>query len=94
MSDGGVATPTVAPVRPDPGHCLPARGLTRIENSAGVAVWTYHVATHPEVRRRGIGTAMTLAPLLEVRRTGYRIGVLRTAPGAPGYGWPAWIHRV
>jgi ribosomal protein S18 acetylase RimI-like enzyme len=34
------------------------------------------VATLPEYRQQGLGTAITLEPLLEARRMGYRIGAL------------------
>lgn len=44
------------------------------------------VATLPEYRGRGIGTAMTLTPLLEAREMGCTIGVLQaSAAGEPVY---------
>lgn len=37
-----------------------------------------NVTTLSECRKQGIGRALTLAPLLEARASGYRIGVLQS----------------
>jgi hypothetical protein len=47
--------------------------------SAAVA-GIYWVHSSPEVRRQGIGTAMTLAPLQEARAQGLTTGVLQATP--------------
>lgn len=39
----------------------------------------YMVATQPEARRQGIGSATTLQALLDARERGYRVGVLQSS---------------
>ena len=39
----------------------------------------YNVATLPQVRHLGIGSALTLALLLQARSWGYRIGTLQSS---------------
>jgi predicted GNAT family acetyltransferase len=44
------------------------------------AAGIYHVVTLPQARGLGIGTLVTLAPLLEAREMGYQFGVLQSSP--------------
>jgi GNAT superfamily N-acetyltransferase len=54
-------------------------------NGAGVA-GIYAIGTLPEIRRKGFGSAITLKPLLDARRQGYRYAVLfATRLGYPVY---------
>ena len=60
-------------------------GVSMMFLSSGVA-GLYQVEVLPEHRRRGIGTALTLASMEDARQQGYRIAVLQaSAMGEPVY---------
>jgi ribosomal protein S18 acetylase RimI-like enzyme len=57
------------------GEPVTSSTLLLAENIAGI----YDVSTAPSVRGRGLGTAITLAPLLEARARGYRYCCLQSS---------------
>lgn len=64
------------------GDVVASSGLMLFGGVAGI----HNVATIPDRRRRGFGTAMTRAAIRYGRDRGYRVAVLGTSPmGRPGY---------
>lgn len=72
------------------GDSIATAGLSLGGGVAGIL----SVATIPAARQRGIGAAVTLAPLLDARNEGYHLGVLQdTEMGYPVYARLGFTER-
>jgi ribosomal protein S18 acetylase RimI-like enzyme len=64
------------------GKPVASSSLFLIDDTAGV----YYVATIPQARGHGFGTALTLAPLLDAKNLGSQVGILQSSDaGFPIY---------
>jgi ribosomal protein S18 acetylase RimI-like enzyme len=57
----------------------PVASGTMFMDVRGGSAGIFHVGTRPDARGRGVGSAVTLAPLLEARDAGARFGVLKAS---------------
>lgn len=51
-----------------------------LSHTGGGVVGLYGIGTLPAARRRGVGSALTLVPMLEAREEGFRAAILHATP--------------